>query len=40
MTPRCNVECHNYKINVRDDLYNVHLMIFDKIEVVTYMLEI
>jgi len=40
MNPRCNVECHSYKIDVRDDIYNVHLMSFDKIEVVTCMLEI
>jgi len=39
-TPRCDVGCQIYKVDVRNELYSVQLMSFDKIEVVTHMRHI
>ena len=35
MNPRCNVGCQSYKVDVRNEFYNVQFMSFDQIEVVT-----
>ena len=36
-TSRCSAGCHRCKVDVRNELYNIHLMRFDQIEVVTCM---
>ena len=36
-TPRCNVGCQSYKIDVRNELCSVCFISFDKIEVKTCM---
>ena len=35
---RCDVGCQSYKVDVRNEVCNVRLMIFDNIEVVMCML--
>lgn len=39
-TPRCNVECQRCKVDVRNELYSIQFMSFDKIKVVTHMPQI
>jgi len=38
--PGCNVRCQSCKIDVRNELYNIWFIIFDKIEVMTCMPQI
>lgn len=33
--PRCDVGCQSFKVDVRNEIYNVEFMSFDKIEEVT-----
>ena len=39
-TPRCNVGCQSYKVDVSNELYSVWLRIFDKIEFAIRMPQI
>jgi len=39
-TPGCNLGCQSYKVDLRNELYSIQFMSFDKIEVMTHMPQI